>query len=513
MTARVRLILPAALGFVFAAALLAAEPSPSPSPGPAPQPSATAPAAAPAVPTVPFELQPYRVRISVAFGQTPLLDAAFRRAVLQEVTECADRYLGRMWQLDIDEGEWLPSATARSIERLSPADFRGAQSPAAHDKFFAISVEGEGAGYLLSGREWDNSVEEMGAVGVRRVVQRREIAEGICGLALELFRPLALMDPPEEGKVSLHVRSVEFSPPDPQQSQLRIGQLWEPLYRFRNRENATERVQQIPWSYLRTVTAPAAGERGPVVATVISGLRTALSSRRRPRVDAFALAVRPQLPKTRLQLLSQDRTHKPMVAMEVDLFADAESAPVKRFSDRLGAINIAADPAHPQIWIRVVSGPNVLARLPYVPGLRPAESINLPDSSLLLDVDSRLSVLQANLMDAVAQRAILLARIRKRAQENDWAQVDTLWETLKKRPTARTFLNELAAIRVPAVDAAKEQKDRTTAARIEQSCKDTAQLIERYLDEEKVTTLNEEIVELKRLWKTQPKMEAAEEGT
>jgi hypothetical protein len=65
-------------------------------------------------------------------------------------------------------------------------------------------------------------------------------------------------------------------------------------------------------------------------------------------------------------------------------------------------------------------------------------------------------------------------------------------------PGKNTFVDKLSAIRVPALNAAKARKDRNSQVRIERMCKDVAELIDRYLDADKIRLVKEELDELKK---------------
>ena len=60
------------------------------------------------------------------------------------------------------------------------------------------------------------------------------------------------------------------------------------------------------------------------------------------------------------------------------------------------------------------------------------------------------------------------------------------------------ILDRLAAIRVPAVNAAKARKDRGAEARINRLCDEMATLIRQYLSEDRIKQLNEEAAELRK---------------
>jgi hypothetical protein len=104
-------------------------------------------------------------------------------------------------------------------------------------------------------------------------------------------------------------------------------------------------------------------------------------------------------------------------------------------------------------------------------------------------------------MDVVAERAVLMSRVRKLAREGDWKQTDALLPQIAKLPTADAYLQQVSNLQIPAVKAARDRQDKATAMRIEHLCKDTRLLVQRYLDEDKMREFREEIAELRRISK------------
>jgi hypothetical protein len=456
-------------------------------------------AAEPAPVSLPLELRPYRARISVGFADDPQFPAAFCQTVLTETAEAADRCLGEMWSLETDENRWMLPASAVGLERLGPEAVRGLPAAQGQDKLFLLVVEPQGAFLRLAGREWDAASQQLGPVRTRVVAQRRELAAQLYVLAYELFRPVVALDLDDRATVAVRVQAGELRPSDPDRTQLRAGQLWQPLYRHLDKSGAVERAQIIPWTYLRTAAVPQESAGTRAECEVITGLRSPLTARRRARIEPLAIALAPVPQSTELRLVSNRSSHRPLVGYDVDVVTAADSPPQRLLSDRSGAVSIPADPRHPQVWLVVHSGQALLARLPFVPGVQAEQSVELPDDAIRLAVDGELAVLQAKLMDTVVRRALVVVQSKRLAQAGNWKEVEALRAGLKELPGTEIFKTELNAIRIPAVKAAREQKDSVMVSRIEKLCDETRDLVLRYLDDDKLRALDEELVELKKL--------------
>lgn len=447
---------------------------------------------------IPFELQPYRVLISVAFADAPGLDANLQQSILKDTTDLSDRLLGEMWTATTEDNHWLVPASADKLLRLTdhelPQSWRGND----RDKSFLVTVEQSAGQYSITAREWDQVSSILGPARTRTVVQRREVSNVLFRLVHDLFRPLLMIDQVGEGKVSLTVKAGALPPADPAFTQLRKGQFWQPFFRFRSLKNEAEKIDPVPWTLLQ-VSEINTKNTAHGSANLISGLRSPLPSRKRPRVDLLARAVQIDNPDTEFRLVSKRAPTRPLVGVLIEVKQAKDAPPVRRLlTDRSGAIRLIPKSDEPLVWLFVRSGEKKLAQLPVVPGMEQRLTAELPDDSIRLRVEGELSILEANLIDTVAQRAVLMARIRKLVAGGDRKGADELQKELRQLHSTSFYLQDLATIRLPAVQAAQAEKDKATVANIEGVCDKTSKLIQRYLDDDKMKAFDLEMKELAR---------------
>ncbi len=445
----------------------------------------------------PFELQPYRVRISLTCTESPGLEAAFCKSILKEVPEISDRLLGEMWTITTEDNLWLFPRTHEHLSHLTAEKLPADWTTETFDKTFLMTLEQSGGEYVLSGREWDPVGRTFGSPLSRPVQQRRELAAAVFRLAHDLFRPRLQIERITDGVAAITVQAGALTPADPTCAQLRTGQFWQPFLRYRNPQGKVEKLQAVPWTLLQ-VTEINPDSRAHGQARVVSGLRSALPNRRRPRIDLLARALEPVAPATELRLISRQSPAKPLVGIVVDAKSKPDAPAFRMMTDRNGTIRIPARSTDPLLWLTVRSGDKTLARLPLVPGLESQVTAELPDDSIRLRVEGELSILQSNLTDTVAQRAVLIARIRRSVQFGDWKSARELQKDLRALPTTDKYLTALNAIRIPAVKTAQAAKDKGTAAYIERVCGETSKIIQKYLDDEKLKAFEEELKELER---------------
>lgn len=451
--------------------------------------------------------QAYQVRIELTFGSHFTFTPEARAAILSDLRAGLDRTVGDMWRVELVQDHSLEAGGLDALARLGDDDYRAQYEPAGIDKAFRVLLLAEGAGFRAAAREWDAETRQRGPIGQRTSYDQRELGNLLVELLRELFRPIALIEQVGKGPPTLRARAGTLSPHDESWQPLREGMLYESYYRYTNKDRVIERIQQIPWTYLepRDVAGATSG------CVVTSGLRIPLTGRRR-RVEPVALGIAHQLPVTRLLLVTRPPARRPLGGIEVEVSEKSQTAVIegkiqrpellqRHVSDRNGLVSIGgetrAEAAMRPIWLFVRSGQNLLARVPFVPGVREVEILELPDDTLRLEIEGRVAQLQSELVDAVARRALLASMARNRAKARDWERSDEHLKAISTLPGAREFFDDLNTIRQPGLKAARARKDRTTELRIQKLCDDLAVLIKAYLEEDKLQEVLEEIAELR----------------
>lgn len=522
----------------FAAPSFAQE-SPAPTAAtPAPK-ADTKPAEAP--PPTPLELQPYRVRISVAFDEHPSLTARVRQDVLAELTTWVDRTFGEMWIASIEENRWLAPENEEGLSRLTWASLETQFADKELDKAFLVCVSGEGSVLRVCGREWDRMTQQLSVRQERIVADRRALTDELGVVIRNLFRPLVLIESADTGTCRVRVRAGEFPAADPSVEQLAKGNFFQPLMRFFNKDHEVTQIQQIPWSYLLVESS----DRGRGECSIHTGLRAPVGKNSK-RVEYWAIGVRPAFAETRIRLTPHNNPTKPLIGYQVNIYErqmvpappappdaakpadDQKPAPAAKTSsdkaesdeepqkpagpqfvaqfnkvlelvtDRRGRVSVPLNPEKPLIWLYVSSGGNLLGRFPFIPGIAQSITAELPDDSLRLQIESQLELLRAELIDSVARRALLIARAKGTAKTGDWTRFNETLVELDRQPKANHFQTLLDAVKAAMLKKAQAKKDKGLEKKIDKLCGDSAQLIARHLSDEKVKEQRDELAELKK---------------
>ena len=457
---------------------------------------------------LPLDVRPYRVRLLVAMD-APQLSATARQDVLDETRRAAQRCVGEMWQLQVESITWLQPVGARGLARLDAKKLEERADHAAAERepvdvWFVAAVQAARPGYQISVRSWQPEIQvATEAVGVH-VTDPRDLSIEILKLCRLAFRPLGVVEDVDGKTARVRLQAGSLAPPDEAFSLALPGDSFIPSIAVRNRELRIEKLQAIPWTYLTATEV----DDARVTCEIGSGLRSPIGGKQRGRIETLVVAVRPQHATTRLELATQTKPSLPLVAHRVELRSSsiipkpdddaAREAHLLRelLTDRRGLVVVPTDPERPLVWLFAYSGQHLLARVPFVPGSVAEARLEVPDDAARLMAEADVQMLQGELIDAVAVRNTQFATIRAAGKKNDWKQVRVKLVDLSKLPDPKSFLDRLAAIRVPAINAAKARKDRAAEARINRLCDDMAELIKQYLNEDKLKQFREEMAEL-----------------
>jgi hypothetical protein len=296
------------------------------------------------------------------------------------------------------------------------------------------------------------------------------------------------------------VRAGEFLPLDPSDAPLRPGDYLTAYLRYLDRQRNVRQMQYLDWTYLRVESV----DRARVVCSTISAFRAPLGGSRR-RVELMAIRARPLLPATDLRLTPRNDPLNPMVGFRVDALdrmptqEDPVADRLSLTTDRRGRVTLPADPAKPLRYLLVHSGQSVLARVPFVPGLVDRIELSTPNDTARLEVEGALSLIEGELIDNLARRGVLMARARKAAASEKWDDVDGFIKEFNALPELPAVEQRIAAIETPAVQTARQLKDRVAEARIKRMCREIREIAAKNLDPDRIKEFRDEMVELRNV--------------
>ena len=183
------------------------------------------------------------------------------------------------------------------------------------DKLFVVLVRTSGKRFELGCREWDAAEQSLGPVFRHETWDRRDVADAAIALLGRVFRPVYSVEniDPLRKMAQLKVRAGGLPMGDPDKALVRPGDVLQPLFRYLNREQAVQRIQTVPWTFLVVDRV----DGSAATCSIVSGMRGGLGTNRRRRVEAVAVRVRPAHSGTRVQLVLQSNRAKPLAGHQV----------------------------------------------------------------------------------------------------------------------------------------------------------------------------------------------------
>jgi hypothetical protein len=432
-----------------------------------------------------WEIEPYRIQVLLAMEPGPRLTRRLEQELLRGLVERTDLLVGAAWVLESAAAEPpLRQAMLRHLDTLSPESLPVPQAKL--DKLMLLAISADDAGYRISVREFDLRTQLLGTQVTMTIPQQTALPDAAFEALCSAFAPLAAVTEtdPERKIVSLRLRAGALPPRDESLKFSQPGSIFQYVVRYNDREGNLQRVMVMPWTFL--VVEEVAG---PVVTTrVHSGLRSAVSGRQRGRVEQLALGVTPPNAESQLRLQSRVEPHRPLEGYEVYSYApNSRDTRLLGRTDRDGLLSIPPG-EHPLRLLLVKSGGALLAKLPFVPGLEPVTVAELPDDSRRLEVEGFVTGLQEMLVDLVAQREVLMHRVRARIKSGKLDEAQSLLDQLRRLKTRDEFAFDVQRQRQTLVS-----PDRAVQAKIDKLFNDTESLLGRFLNPADVDRLEAEL--------------------
>ncbi len=395
--------------------------------------------------------KPYDVEVTIGFDGSEFKSPSARSSLVLQIRQGLSRMYGPMWTATVSESDWFLPGNHDRLERLPDADVKARYPSTKADKVIILAVSGTMGQFQVSCREFDARVEELSPMRFESTFNSATLSNIACRLARDCFRPVLLYSGRALGENDLEffLQAGTIAPPDPTAAQIMDGDILRTFLRQMDRRNPgqVKILQKLDLCYVRVtefnreiqssddpsiklpeVNAEAGEVRLPAPPAVTDGahVRGLLVAHglvpfggRGRNLQQIALRQRPSASSSKVKLVLKNRPDRPLICYRVDRVAklaakdENTDPPVRLLTDRNGELEITVDPKHPTYWLYVYSGSILLARVPYAPGLIPRDTMRLPDDTLRLGVEGELYLLRDQLVDMVAQKAVLMSLAKK----------------------------------------------------------------------------------------------------
>ncbi|NQU20988.1 MAG: hypothetical protein HQ567_06860 [Candidatus Nealsonbacteria bacterium] len=446
-----------------------------------------------------WELTPYRVQLLAAFEDTPELPAAMQEDLLARLRVRVDVLIGPTWEFT---AETAPPRFGRDViaalEAVTVDDLPGESFT--RDKVMLLAVSTAADGYRVAVRELDVRTRVFSPIVIRPVRQPGRLLDEVSTAMLAAFAPLAQVEQVAGKEVTLRLKAGALPPRDPHLTMVHPGDAFQPIIRHNDREGNLHRdddgrpvlPKPVPWTFCHVITVsdePTAP--GQLHCSLHSGLRSALSGRRRGRFEQLALAVLP--PRNSTDLLVRSQTDATMPLAGYDVYAhppDSKIGVLVGRTDYRGRVSIPPGDGVLRVLL-VRHGGAPLARLPVVPGLEAELTVQIPDDDQRLEVEGFVTGLQEELVDLVIRREVLMARARARLESGRLDEAKKLIDLLPPLEEAQSDLSDKLAAQRRHARAA----DPAINAKIESLIADTEALLKKHLAPEAVAKLRKQLKE------------------
>lgn len=441
-----------------------------------------------------WEQDPYRIDIVLATRVPGTLGDTVDVELLPFLRERIDAAIGPAWKATIRPATGqLRRQLLTEMDSLTESRAGELLSPGS-EKLLVVAVDAKEQGYEIVTREYDRHVDRLGPPRRQECRQASSLFESVFYQAWRAISPLMRieLDPESEEIVSLVPRASRFPGKREALPYARQGDVFLPYLRRMNHEGklVENGIQVVPWTYLEVVESGTEQSK----ALVRSGTKRPFGARRRGRIEQVAVALRGESEPVVVRLRARTAPDKPLVGYDVYALEHApsdhdEEPELVRMgvTDQLGEIIIppGADGVR---TLFIKHGNTVLARLPVAFGERAAIEVPIPDDDARLHAEYRLEALREELVDIVAQRNILISRVKQKIAEEEFDDAAKLMSALDQLPS-RTHFNQMLARE----SRMHRSDDPQIQHHISRMISATEEIIAQYLDSQSINSLHEEL--------------------
>ena len=384
---------------------------------------------------------PYRVQLQIAVDSSKTPGLISLEHLASELEREIHNKIYPLWKLEV-----VPLDKAEGLHLLTKFDAlkqqQAADVPSNFDKQMFLTVEVKPLGIRIACRERDRFTGRW-TPPLERVIRQELLNTRHCfELICETFAPLAKVriDAEDDQHVRLDMKGAALARSSGEELFVTPTAVYQPFLAKMKRGDVTsaEQIVNVPWTYL-TVVEPEANAWKCLVHT---GMRRALAARRRAGIETMAVAIKPVLPQTIVRFHASHDDSLGLSGYEVfqKKQGDTEFTPFA-VTDADGSI-VVERAGFPVTMLALRSDKELLAQLPVVPGAVPELEVPIADDVARLLVQESLTSFKEQLIDVVARRNILMARIRDALKKDDRAQARKLLDELNELPT-RANMNQL----------------------------------------------------------------------
>ena len=385
-----------------------------------------------------------------------------------------------------------------------------------HDKIFAVSITNTNEErFRIQLREIDCVMRVVGPLVENSVPTWDSVPRSIAYATQKAFAPLARIEDADTKIARLRIRAGGLIVDDEHVARLVPGDVLQPFLRRDDRNGIPTLLQNIPWTYVAIIT----GDNVNADSAIFTGIRSPLSGRKNKRTRKICLRVRPFSDSTDLQMgiLRDPSVRVPGAEVyqrapggeDLTLVSRSDWRGVSKLSESACPIafyslpvpksdgeqqNLPMDPQKkppkeaiqlraPLYLYYIKHGSTLLARLPVVTGQFSIETAELPDDRRRLESEAFIKGIQGEMLDLVARRQILAARIKQRIEEKNKNVAEQLLKELRTEKNYDSMSEMLDNIQRRILSSDRGPIPAISQKRIDQMFDLTRLMLQRYLQD------------------------------
>lgn len=445
-------------------------------------------AATPKIPD-PIERQPYRIVFHFACHASSRIDEMRKAQLVRDWQVLVRRFVGTPWIVTIaPPSSPVLDLDLTGLEKATPAQaaaFEKAVRADAFDKVWVIHADraASGPGIAFTGREYDTATRRLGPLQRHEVEVYSDAPRALMRFTLDLFSPTAMISGEEGGRALLTVRGSSIQAASPAGRVVDKGTVFQPLRLISIKGGGTI-VKIIPWTYLQVESVDGSVAR----CLILSGLRDPFSRRVKQPSSLAAVGIKPGDSPLRLRFVSY---HDKAPGAGYTLTARTVPGGLIRevgLTDRSGRITLKPGFADGLVVLRLLAG-NVepVTELPIMPGESAEErTISFDPKYQSVALEAEVDSIRDEVVDLIALRARLEARMKARLEGEDWNGLDETLQEFGKLTPRDEYAKKIAAIKEHATKEQFETRKAILTRNAQAQINDVQAMIDRYLDDDTV---------------------------
>ena len=389
-----------------------------------------------------WEVTPYTVQVLLAIGDEPDLPASWRDGLPQRLTRDLKVAFRATWDPKVTIApDPLRSVMLHDLEAVTQDDIVSANAEwAKRDKVFLVAITGSPSAYQIEVREYDATLLRLGPAERSSVDSLSQVSGRTSQSIIDSFSPLVRIDRYNDGVAKTRLRAGVLMQSGNTAGLLKPGDVLLPFDRRVSSSGKTKPsdVRAIDWTYLLVGDAV---QPSSANFKVVSGYKQPFRTKRNRRNQQLAIRARKTSEQSTIRLQSRAKEPSPLIGYEIHEKGD-KTTNFLGYTNWRGELTIPEGES-PIRTLLVRSGGRVTAKLPIVPGLRDVVVASMRDDRQRVEADGFMAGIQTQLIDIVAQRESLSARIRRLISNQEFDEARRLLDRFRDLPTKDLFEDDL----------------------------------------------------------------------